>query len=196
MRHVVRFGAEQLTKMDHNAGSQQSSTSPETNFLDIEQILSGAEEVNYEDLSQNKFGKLPGNIFQLSDLSPDKSVKENKHENDQDFWRRIKDTIAANTSNDGARQITTGPLEQLLSPESLQSTFVQFSFLQTREIMKIVKLLRRFGTTTNAHIQQIYSMDKTIATTLVSDINLKHFCDSILELCKRAALEEIMILFI
>lgn len=188
MRHVVRFGAEQLTKMDHNAGGQQSSTSPETNFLDIEQILSGAEEVNYEDLSQNKFGKLPGNIFQLSDLSPDKSVKENKHENDQDFWRRIKDTIAANTSNDGARQITTGPLEQLLSPGKPAVNLVQFSFLQTREIMKIVKLLRRFGTTTNAHIQQIYSMDKTIATTLVSDINLKHFCDSILELCKKSCI--------
>lgn len=188
MRHVVRFGAEQLTKIERNTMNQSSSASSDNNSLDIEQILSRAEEVNYEDLSQNKFGKLPGNIFQLSDLSPDKSVREDKRENDQEFWRRIKDTITANTSGDSTHKATTGQLEQLLSPGKPAVNLVQFSFLQTREIMKIVKLLRRFGTTTNAHIQQIYSVDKTIATTLISDVNLKHFCDSILELCKKSCI--------
>lgn len=189
MRHVVRFGAEQLTKMEHGhrdgKGTQEYLDS---NSLDIDQILSRAEEVNYEDLSQNKFGKLPGNTFRLSDLSSDSTAQDDNAENDQDFWCRVKDTIMANNFGDGGRKRSTGQIEQTVAPGKSTVNLVQFSFLQTREIMKIVKLLRRFGTTTNAHIQQIYSVDKTIATTLVSDVNLKHFCDSILELCKKSCI--------
>lgn len=189
MRHVLRFGAEQLIRVDHSCEvGRGSARSPDNNSLDIDQILSGAEEVNYEDLSQNKFGKLPGNIFRPSDLSPENAAQDDKCENDQEFWCRIKGSIMAGSSSDAMYKLDMGQMEQIVSPKKPAVNLVQFSFLQTRDIMKIVKLLKRFGTTTNAHIQQLYSVDKTIATTLVSDINLKHFCDSILELCKKSCI--------